>query len=116
EGRTAINAGFLAGHSTIRRLVMGPDAVEAAATDDQIDAMCALLDRAVADGALGLSTSLGSTHHDGDGNPVPSRLADRRELVALAEVLRAKPGTLIGINPGVVPFERTTVELLTDMA
>ena len=35
---TAVNAGFLTGHSALRRVVMGADAVGEAATDDQIDA------------------------------------------------------------------------------
>lgn len=115
DGRIAVNAGFLVGHSTIRRLAMGADAVGHAATDEQLGAMCRLLDRALSEGGLGLSSSLGTTHHDGDGNPVPSRAGTREEFIALARVLRAHPGTFLGLNPGVVPFEQDMIDLMTDM-
>ena len=38
DGRIAVNAGFLVGHSTLRRLVMGERAVGGAATAQDIDA------------------------------------------------------------------------------
>ncbi len=43
DGKTAVNAGFLVGHSAIRRCVMGDDAVGKPASEDQIEAMQALL-------------------------------------------------------------------------
>ncbi|HEV8298494.1 MAG TPA: amidohydrolase family protein [Acidimicrobiales bacterium] len=116
DGNIALNAGFLAGHSTIRRLAMGDAAIGQAAASDDIATMCRLLDEAVSQGALGLSSSLGSTHHDGDGNPVPSRFATREEFVALSRTLRDRPGTFLGLNPGVVPFEPAMVDLITDMS
>ena len=36
DGTLAVNAGFMVGHSAIRRVVMGPAAVERAATEDEI--------------------------------------------------------------------------------
>src|SRR5881392_4097732 len=66
DGRLAINAGFLVGHSTIRRLVMGEAAVSERATGPQIDIMVAMAHAAMAEGALGLSSSLGEAHSDGD--------------------------------------------------
>ena len=115
DGRIALNAGFLVGHSTIRRLAMGEAAVGQQAGAAELAAMCRMLDQALVEGALGLSSSLGSTHHDGDGNPVPSRFATRDELVALAAVLRNHDGTIIGLNPGIVPFADETFALMTDM-
>jgi len=48
DGRIAVNAGFLVGHSTLRRLVMGERAVGGAATAHDIDAMEAALHAALA--------------------------------------------------------------------
>jgi N-acyl-D-aspartate/D-glutamate deacylase len=116
EGRTAVNAGFLVGHCALRRVVMGDSAVGEAADDKQIAAMCALLAESIAGGGLGFSSSLAATHHDGDGSPVPSRFAQPAELLALAGVLRDKPGTFVALNPGITPFGDDDVTLITDMA
>ncbi len=80
DGRLAVNAGFHAGHSTIRRVVMGDDATHAAATREQIAAMVQLLHESLHAGALGFSSSLGEAHSDGDGAPVPSRAAAARRV------------------------------------
>ena len=82
DGRIAVNAGFLVGHSTLRRLVMGERAVGGAATAQDIDAMEAALHAALAEGALGFSTSQVHTHNDGDGQPVPSRRRPARRWSA----------------------------------
>jgi N-acyl-D-aspartate/D-glutamate deacylase len=118
DGRIAVNAGFLVGHSALRLAAMGDDAVGGAATPGQIDKMVALLGRALADGALGLSTSQSNTHHDGSGQPVPSRSASRQELLALAARVRAQPGTqLEAIIPGCLSgFTDDDIALLTDMS
>jgi N-acyl-D-aspartate/D-glutamate deacylase len=116
DGSLALNAGFLVGHSTVRRAVMGERAVGAPATVREIAAMCELATDALAAGALGVSSSLGATHYDGDGKPVPSRAAAPAELVALARALRDRPGTIFGINPGTVPFDESTAALLCAIA
>ena len=72
DGRIAVNAGFLVGHSTLRRLVMGERAAGGAASAADVDAMEAALHAALDEGALGFSTSQVHTHNDGDGQPVPS--------------------------------------------
>ncbi|HLN18150.1 MAG TPA: amidohydrolase family protein [Acidimicrobiales bacterium] len=95
EGRLGVNAGFLVGHSTIRRSVMGDDAVRREATGDEVAAMVAALQRALGEGGLGLSTSTVHTHHDGDMEPVPSRSASRTELESLAAALADHPGTTL---------------------
>ena len=116
EGHTAVNAGFLVGHSALRRVVMGEAAVGEAADDEQIASMCRLLAVSIDGGGLGFSSSLAATHHDGGGDPVPSRFAQPAELLALARVLRDKPGTFVGLNPGITPFGDDDVALITDMA
>jgi N-acyl-D-aspartate/D-glutamate deacylase len=66
---------------------MGPAASERVATADEISAMQALVDDAMAAGALGFSTSQLDVHADHEGRPVPSNLASAEELVALSGVL-----------------------------
>jgi N-acyl-D-aspartate/D-glutamate deacylase len=97
---------------------MGDDAVGGEASGAQIDRMVALLSDALADGALGLSTSQSNTHNDGAGQPVPSRSASREELVALAAGLRGHPGTTLeAIIQGCLSgFTDDDIALLTDMS
>jgi N-acyl-D-aspartate/D-glutamate deacylase len=95
ENRIGVNAGFLVGHSALRRTVMGDDSVTEQATDDHIAAMVSSLHDALASGALGFSTSQVHTHHDGEGQPVPSRAASRSEIEAMAAVVADYPGTTV---------------------
>ena len=57
--------------------------------------MVAALHAALDEGALGFSTSQVHTHNDGDGQPVPSRAASRRELELLAAAVRDHEGTTV---------------------
>lgn len=95
DGRIAVNAGFLVGHSTLRRLVMGERAVGGVADAGDLDAMEAALHAALDEGALGFSTSQVHTHNDGDGQPVPSRAAAREEMERLAAAVRPHEGTTV---------------------
>src|SRR3954453_8873025 len=115
---TAVNAGFLAGHSALRRVVMGEAAVGEAATDDQIEQRERLLPECLDAGAMGFSTPQAHTHNDGDGNPVPSRAATRDELVRLAGAVRSHAGTqleliIAGCLNG---FSDDDVDLMTSMS
>ncbi|SES27557.1 N-acyl-D-amino-acid deacylase family protein [Streptomyces qinglanensis] len=95
EGRTAVNAGFMAGHCALRRYVMGQDAVGGQPDGDQSGRMVRLLHEAMEAGAWGLSTTRSSTHSDGDGNPVASRHAAPAELLALSRAVGEHEGTQI---------------------
>src|SRR4029079_8993455 len=115
---TAVNAGFLTGHSALRSVVMGAVAVGATATDHPITQMEQLLHDALDAGAMGFSTSQAPTHNDGDGNPVPSRAATREELVRLAGAVKSHPGTqleliIAGCLNG---FSDDEVDLMTSMS
>jgi N-acyl-D-amino-acid deacylase len=92
------NAGGLVGHCALRTYVMGERGLdEAPAGADDVAAMAALLDEAMAAGALGFSTSRTFLHTVPDGRAVPGTHADRDELLAFADVLaRHRAGVLEG--------------------
>jgi N-acyl-D-aspartate/D-glutamate deacylase len=117
DGNVAVNAGFLCGHSTIRRLVMGDAAVGERAAPTQIEEMVKLLHESCAAGALGFSSSNGGAHADHHGNPVPSRHATRDELLALCSALQDHDGTWIEFIPSIEPmFSDDEIELMADMS
>ena len=74
---TAVNAGMLVGHNTLRLMVMGMS--ERAPTPAELDAMIGLLEEALEAGALGLSSGLFTA---------PGSYADAGELVALCRVVK----------------------------
>jgi N-acyl-D-aspartate/D-glutamate deacylase len=101
EGAIGVNAGFLVGHSPLRRLVVGPEANERHSTPDEIELLRAELGRTLADGALGLSIDASDFHSDGNGRPVPARGASHDELLSLCELTGQHEGTtLAGIFAG----------------
>jgi len=118
EGNISVNAGFLVGHCAIRRYVMGPEAVGAEASAEQIAAMRAELARAIESGALGFSFTNSTSHSDGDGEPVASRWATHDELIALCEETGQHEGTTLeGIVPGCLDrFADDEIELLGRMS
>ncbi len=79
----ALNVAHLAGHGSIRLSVMGSDAGEPSA--QQLRAMQAMVEGAMADGAVGLSCGLGY---------FPGMIAKPAELAALARVAAAAGGVL----------------------
>jgi N-acyl-D-aspartate/D-glutamate deacylase len=114
----AVNAGFLVGHCAIRRFVMGAEATDREATDDEIKQIVALLHESIEAGGLGLSTTLSNTHSDGDGKPVASRKAGKDELLALCAAVGEHDGTFLeGIVPGCLDkFDDDEIELLAQMS
>ena len=118
EGNVGVNAGFLVGHSAIRRLVMGADATTRDATPSEIDAMEQVLREGLAAGGLGWSTSLSYSHNDGDNQPVPSRQAARDELLRLAGAVRDYAGTTLEfITSGCLgQFSEDEIDLMIDLS
>jgi N-acyl-D-aspartate/D-glutamate deacylase len=84
----AVNIAVFAGHSAIRTYVMGEAATQRVATDDEIAAMKTIVLEAMRAGAVGFSTSTSPAHNGEGGVPMPSRLADEKELRALAGSLK----------------------------
>lgn len=96
-GGTALNVASLVGHSPLRLAAMGEDGWDRAATADERAAMAELLRAAMDSGAWGLSTSF--FDQDRHGRPVPSRLADDDEIVALLDVIAAAGRGLVEFVP-----------------
>ena len=74
---TAVNAGMLVGHNTLRLMVMGM--AERAPSADEMARMIALLEEALAAGALGMSSGLFTP---------PGSYAAAAEMIALGHVLK----------------------------
>jgi N-acyl-D-aspartate/D-glutamate deacylase len=100
----------------MRRVAMGEAAVGGAATPEQLDAMVRLAHDAMSAGALGVSSSLGEAHTDGDNNPVPSRAASHEELLALARAVRDHEGTTLEFIAAMGEIGADRIELMTDMS
>jgi N-acyl-D-aspartate/D-glutamate deacylase len=82
-----VNVATFVGHCAIRQYVMGDDAAEREATDDEIAAMERLVEQGMQVGAFGFSTNRNDRHFREDGRPVPSLLASREEIDRLSHVV-----------------------------
>jgi N-acyl-D-aspartate/D-glutamate deacylase len=118
DGKIGVNAGFLVGHSAVRRAVMGEEAVGGTATEEQVAEMRSMVHRSLEEGALGLSTSQAHTHNDGDGSPVPSRAATRAEIETLCAAVGDHDGTTLEIIlPGCLNgFSDDEVDLMATLS
>ncbi len=118
DGTLGVNAGFMVGHCALRRYVMGADAIGNEATPEQVSEMVGLLHEAIDAGGLGFSTTLSSTHSDGDGQPVASRHASRDEVLALCAAVGEHEGTFLegAFEGGLDKFSDDEVELVAAMS
>jgi len=118
DGHLGVNAGFLVGHCALRRKVMGAQRSEEVASDDEIEAMRNLLAESLEAGGLGFSSSQSRTHSDGDGRPISSRHADRREMLAFCEEIALHDGTTLEYitNGCLDSFSPEEVDLMTAMS
>ncbi len=81
------NVAAFIGHSSLRTYVLGEDAAKRAATADEVAAMQALVREAMAAGAVGFASSTNEPHNGENGVPMPSRLADDREMRGLVTAM-----------------------------
>jgi N-acyl-D-aspartate/D-glutamate deacylase len=95
DGHLGVNAGFLQGHSALRRHVMGEESNKRSATEDELARLRENLAESLRQGALGLSMDVSDLHSDGNGERVPARAASSAELLALCEVVGQHPGTTL---------------------
>jgi N-acyl-D-amino-acid deacylase len=89
--RLPLNHAAFVGHIALRMAAMGTEAWSRAANADERATMARMLEEALANGALGLSTNL--LDHDGENRPIPSLVADDEEFSALFDVLDRYPAT-----------------------
>jgi N-acyl-D-amino-acid deacylase len=81
------NVASFVGHSSVRTYVLGADATRRAATAAEVTEMRRLVLEAVRAGAIGFATSTLEQHNGEAGIPMPSRLADEAEMLALTGAL-----------------------------
>jgi N-acyl-D-amino-acid deacylase len=84
---SAVNIAAYIGHSSVRTYVMGKDASTRAATDDEIVQMQQIVRGAMRSGAVGFASSTSPAHNGEGGLPMPSRLAEDREMAALVNAM-----------------------------
>ena len=104
------NVGAFVGHSSVRTYVMGAEAAHRQATELEVESMREIVANALRVGAVGFATSTSPSHNGADGNPMPSRLADKEELRQLVGVLGEQKKGVFMLTKGAptpVPFLET---------
>ena len=97
---TVLNYAAYIGHTPLRLYVMGNEAVGREATDEEVALMVRLVREAIDAGAAGFASSFAVTHRGADGQPIPSRWADKREIEALCKAVGDSGRGVIGVNGG----------------
>lgn len=115
---TAINFGGYVGHTPVRIYVMGDEAYEREATDDEIARMRQVVAESIEGGALGFSSDRGGFHLGDGGRPVPSIVATQAETEALMRVTGDIGQGMVHIAPGenfawVYDFQRSLGRTIT---
>ena len=97
---TVLNYGAYIGHTALRLYAMGSESVGRPARPDELERMATIIGEAMEAGAVGFATSFAATHLGADGNPIPSRWADRNELEVLFRAVADSGRGIIGVNGG----------------
>ena len=87
DNNLGINFGVMAGHSAVRRWVMGDNSQEREATGDEIEAIQTAVRECIEAGALGVSFDRNPRHVGMDGKPLPANVASMDEIYAIASSL-----------------------------
>ncbi|MHB8319691.1 MAG: N-acyl-D-amino-acid deacylase family protein [Acidimicrobiales bacterium] len=95
-----LNYGCYVGHTAVRLYVMGDEAYERPASDEELSAMREEVHKSMRAGAMGFASSASPTHNGDGGRPVPSRVADRAELLTLMGPLREEGRGVVALLPG----------------
>jgi N-acyl-D-aspartate/D-glutamate deacylase len=106
------NVACFVGHSSVRTWVMREAAAQRAATAGEVEQMRELVVDAMRAGACGFSTTRNPQHNGEGGIPMPSRLADETELLALS-------GSLNAVGRGVLMMTKgpqTSIESIEALA
>ncbi len=106
------NLAAFIGHSPLRTYVMGKAAVERNATDAERSEMCRILENSMQAGAIGFATSTAPQHNGAGGVPMPSRLADDKELEDLIMAMGKSGKGVFMLTKG----DHTTIPFLDDLA
>jgi N-acyl-D-aspartate/D-glutamate deacylase len=93
--RPSLNIGAYVGHSPIRIDVMGTDAYDRAATDEEIGQMASIVRGAMDAGAIGFASSSAPT-----GRRSATGEADERELIALGRAMGKDGRGVMALVPG----------------
>ena len=109
---SAVNLAAYLGHSSVRTWVMGADAPKREATPDEIEQMASIVREAMVAGAVGFASSTSPAHNGEGGVPMPSRLANDAEHLALIEAMGQAGGGVYMVTKG----GQMPVALLEDMS
>jgi len=113
-----VNVAAQVGHSALRHQAMGADAYAREASQAEIAAMAAELERSLAAGAIGFSTLQADFEKGPDDMPVPSQLASHDELRELAAAVGRAGGGLVTVSPqpGAADISETYQQLMVEMS
>jgi N-acyl-D-amino-acid deacylase len=107
----------LVGHNPLRLSAMGEAAWERPATEEETATMQRLLAESMQAGAWGWSATVSPTHAGPSGEPVPSRIAENPERVALARTLgNFNRGIIEVLPPSITQVDEADQQHLLDLA
>ena len=109
---SAVNVAAYIGHSSVRTWVLGDQANKRTATADEIERMAAIVREAMDSGAIGFASSTSPAHNGEGGLPMPSRLANDEEMMAMIKAMGEKGKGIYMVTKG----GQMPVSFLEDMS